>query len=253
MGDANVVTQQPTERDQSPAWGAQQPAWGRRRCRVQRQTGCGGDHLVLQCGRLRELSSNDLRKALEARGLCMFCLKHPADLECFDQGGRTKPACVQPGCRGEHAAGVHELLRGAGASVNLVAGEDHEVEEDEEWYVNVIRAEQGEDDWQESDDSWLELEGGESEEEAGDYCPSACLRKNDSGLEDELEYFHDVMPPPEEGRPRRIGGGLQSHRGRNPRRRTRKRTSTSAACSRASPIVRTTQNQTSRKSKQQRP
>jgi hypothetical protein len=30
------------------------------------------------------------------------------------------------------------------------------------------------------------------------YCISACLRKDDSGLEDELEYFHDVTPPPEE-------------------------------------------------------
>jgi hypothetical protein len=43
----------------------------------------------------------------------------------------------------------------------------------------------------------LDLDGGESEEEAGVYCISACMRKDDSGLEDELEYFHDVTPPPE--------------------------------------------------------
>jgi hypothetical protein len=71
--------------------------------------------------------------------------------------------------------------------------------EDEEWYVHVIRAEQREGVWQEFDDSWLELDGEESEEEARDYCPSACLRKDDSGLEDELEYFHNVTPPPETG------------------------------------------------------
>ncbi len=30
------------------------------------------------------------------------------------------------------------------------------------------------------------------------YCISACLRKDDFGLEDELGYFHDIMPAPEE-------------------------------------------------------
>jgi hypothetical protein len=196
VGAANVVTQQPTERAWSSAWGAQQPAGGCRRCRVQRHTGCGGDNMALYCSRLRELGLSNRRKALEASRLCMSCLKHPADLECFDQGGHAKPACVQPGCKGEHAATVHDLLGGAGASVNLVAEEDHEAEEDEEWYVNIIRAEQEEDDWRGLDDLWLELDGGESEEEAGDYCPRACLRKNDSRLEDELEYFNDVTPPP---------------------------------------------------------
>jgi hypothetical protein len=48
---------------------------------------------------------------------------------------------------------VHELLGGAGTSINLVAGEDHEMEEDEEWYINVVRVEQGEDDWQELDEN----------------------------------------------------------------------------------------------------
>jgi hypothetical protein len=153
---------------------------------------------VLQCGRLWELSLSERRRTLEARRLCMFCLRHPADSECFDQGGRTKPACVQPGCGGRHAVGVHELLGGVNVSVNLVTGEDHEMEEDVGWYVNIARVKQEEDDWQELDDSWLELDKGESGEEAGVYCPSVCLRKDDSGLEEKLEYFHDVEPPPEE-------------------------------------------------------
>jgi hypothetical protein len=128
----------------------------------------------------------------------MFCLRHPADAECFDQGGRTKPACVQPGCKGRHVVGVLELLGGVDVSVNLVAEEGHGVEEDEDLYVNIARIGQEEDGWQEPDDSWLELDEGESEEEAGVYCISTCLRKDDSGLEDELEYFHDVTPLPEE-------------------------------------------------------
>jgi hypothetical protein len=93
---------------------------------------------------------------------------------------------------------VHELLGGVDASVNLVAEEGHGVEEDEDLYVNIARVEQEEHDLQELDDSGMELDGGESEEEAGMYCLSACLRKDDSGLEEELEYFHDVTPPPEE-------------------------------------------------------
>jgi hypothetical protein len=84
------------------------------------------------------------------------------------------------------------------ASVNLVAEEDHEMEEDEDLYVHIARIRQEENDWQEPNDSWLELDGGESEEEAGVYCISAFLRKDDSGLEDELEYFHDMTSPPEE-------------------------------------------------------
>ncbi len=76
-----------------------------KRCRVQQQTGCGGDHLALRCSRLRELSLNERRRALEASGLCMYCLRHPAKLECYGQGGPTKPECPQPECGGKHAAG----------------------------------------------------------------------------------------------------------------------------------------------------
>jgi hypothetical protein len=175
VGATNVVTQQ-------PAWGTQPTAWGHRKCRVQQRTGCGGDHLVLHCGKLRELSLNERRKALEASGLCMFCLRHPAEAECYDQGGCTKPACMQSGCKGRHAVGVHELLGGEDASVNLIAEEGYGVEEDENLYVNIVRVEQKENDWQELDVSRMELDGGESEEEAEVYCLSACLRKDDSRL-----------------------------------------------------------------------
>jgi hypothetical protein len=195
VGAANVVTQQPPDGAQSPAWEA--PAWAGRRCRVRWQTGCEGDHLVLQCSRLRELSLNERRKVLEASGLCMYCLRHSAELECYGQGGPTKPECLQPECGGRHTTGAHELLGKVDASVNLIAGDDYESDEDEEWYVNIIRVEEEGESQQEFNDSWLELDGEESEEEAGGYCPSACMRKDDSGLEEELEYFRDVSPPPE--------------------------------------------------------
>ncbi len=120
------------------------------------------------------------------------------------------------------------MLGGTDASVNLVAEGDLEAEEDEDLYVNVARIRQEEDDWQEPDDLWLELEEGESEEEAGVYCVSACMRKDDSRLENELDYFHDITPPPQ--RRRRLwktGGGLRSCEDHLQRRRTRRITSTS--------------------------
>jgi hypothetical protein len=118
VGAANVVTQQPTGRAQSPDW------WpvGGRRCQVQPRTGCEGDHMVLYCSKLRELGLSDRRKALEASGLCMYFLKHPAKLECLGQGSHTKPACAQPGCEGKHTVKVHKLLGEPGASVNFVGG-----------------------------------------------------------------------------------------------------------------------------------
>jgi hypothetical protein len=184
VGTANVVTQQ--------------PAWRHKQCRVQEQTGCEGDHLVLRCSKLQELSICDRKKVLEASLLCMFCLRHPANAECFDQGGRSKPACVQRGCKGKHAAGVHDLLGGVESSVNL-ASEEGDEEDEGDLYVNVARIGQEEDDWQEPDDSWLDLDGGESEDEGRLYCISAFTRKGDSGLEEELEYFSNITPNEDKG------------------------------------------------------
>jgi hypothetical protein len=59
--------------------------------------------------------------------------------------------------------------------------EDEMEGEEEVMFVNTV---QREDDWQEPDDSWLELDGEESGEEAGVYCISACLREDDPGLRD---------------------------------------------------------------------
>jgi hypothetical protein len=92
----------------------------------------------------------------------------------------------------KHAAGVHELLGGADSSVNLVAEEDDEDEDEDDEdlyeYINMARGGQEEDDWREPDDSWLDLDGGESDKEAGVYCISACMRKDDSGLEDDHTF-----------------------------------------------------------------
>jgi hypothetical protein len=69
------------------------------------------------------------------------------------------------------------------------------MEEDEaDLYVNVATAGQEDDDWQEPDDSWLELDGGESKDNRGVYCVNAFMGGEDSGLEEEFEYCPGVSP-----------------------------------------------------------
>jgi hypothetical protein len=97
--------------------------------------------MVLQCTRLQKLDLNERRRVLEESGLCMYCLRHAAELECYGPGGPSKPQCQRLGCGGEHSTGAQALLGEVDASVNLVAEEDGDPEEDEEWWVNTVRVE----------------------------------------------------------------------------------------------------------------
>ncbi len=65
--------------------------------------------------------------------------------------------------------------------------------EEEVMVGNTVQQE--EDNWQEPDDSWLELDREESGEEAGVYCIGLCLREDDPGPEGKMEHPHDVTPP----------------------------------------------------------
>ncbi len=138
---------------------------GFRRCRVQDFTGCSGSHLASYCSKLRGLSLDIKRRALAASRLCLFCLRHPVNIDCYYKGSPSKPTCSSPGCEGEHAASVHEVLVGASTSVSLVTNEEGECED--EMYVNIERAGDEEDKLQDPDNSWLELEAGENEDNGG--------------------------------------------------------------------------------------
>jgi hypothetical protein len=83
---------------------------------------------MLQCDKLLSLGLAERRDALKRSGLCMFCLKHSADLECYGKGGLSKPKCTHPGCDGEHTPGVHMLMGEDNAGVNLLAGGEDESE-----------------------------------------------------------------------------------------------------------------------------
>jgi hypothetical protein len=79
---------------------------------------------------------------------------------------------------------VHRLLGENGASVNLVAEGEYESEEDEEWWVGTVRIEEEEE--EEEEETMEEIDESESERETP-YGTSTFMRKDDSGLEDELE------------------------------------------------------------------
>jgi hypothetical protein len=74
----------------------------------------------------------DRKSTLEKSGLCMFCLKHAADLECYGKGGLSKPRCTLPGCDGEHTPDVHVLMGEESAGVNITTGDGGKEEDEDE-------------------------------------------------------------------------------------------------------------------------
>jgi hypothetical protein len=105
-GAVNVIERGETPRPLSPQWDLS----FRRKCRARNLIGCDGNHMMLQCEKLLGLGLAERRDALEKSGLCMFCLKHSADLECYGKGGLSKPRCTRTGCDGEHTPNVHMLM-----------------------------------------------------------------------------------------------------------------------------------------------
>ncbi len=127
------------------------------------------------------------REVLEKSGLCMFCLKHAAELECYGQGGLSKPRCTQAGCDGEHTPGVHKLMGEESVGVNLIAEDESELEEDEdedeEWWVGTIAMVEVQGQEEEALDEVIE-----SEPEGETHLAAM---QSDSRLEEEPEYPPD--------------------------------------------------------------
>ncbi len=144
---------------------------------------------MLQCSKLLGMKLSERKEVLEKSGLCLFCLKHAAELECYGRGGLSKPKCTQAGCDGEHTPSVHELMGEESVGVNLFAEDEYESEEDEEWWVGTVRMEEVR---EEEEETLEEIDESEPEREA-QYITSIFTRKDDSGLEDELEYLWDAQ------------------------------------------------------------
>jgi hypothetical protein len=118
----NTIEQRETPRSPSPQWSLS----FKKKCRARNMIGCDGNHVMLQCEKLLGLGLAERREVLEKSGLCTFCLKHSAELECYGRGGLSKPRCTRPGCDGEHTPGAHMLMGRSDAEVNLVAGDEDE-------------------------------------------------------------------------------------------------------------------------------
>ncbi len=67
---------------------------------------------MIQCDKLLALGLAERRDVLEKSGLCMFCLKHSAEFDCYGRGGLSKPRCTRDGCDGEHTPNLHLLMSG---------------------------------------------------------------------------------------------------------------------------------------------
>ncbi len=182
-GAVNVVEQKAPSRSHSPSWDV---SFGRK-CRARNLIGCDGDHVMLQCGKLMSLGLGERREVLEKSGLCTFCLKHAAELECYGRGGMSKPRCTQTGCDGEHTPSVHKLKGEESVSVNLVAEDESELGEDEDedegWWVGTVGAMEMQDQEEETLDETIE-----SEPEEGIHCTGV---QSGSRLEEEPKYPSD--------------------------------------------------------------
>jgi hypothetical protein len=87
------------------------------------------------------------KEVVEKSGLCTFCLRHGADVECYAKGGLSKPRCERLGCDGEHVTGLHALLGEADAAVNLVAGDNGGVADIHEGEYNYLNEWAEENSW----------------------------------------------------------------------------------------------------------
>jgi hypothetical protein len=149
-GAVNVVEREEASRPTSPQWDLS----FRRKCRARNLIGCDGNHLMLQCEKLLSLGLADRKDVLERSGLCTFCLKHSAELECYGKGGLSKPRCTRIGCDGEHTPNVHMLLGEDNAGVNLIAGDEDREETEDEYEVKDEHKVEGEYEWEYEDGGW---------------------------------------------------------------------------------------------------
>ncbi len=74
--------------------------------------------MMLQCEKLLGLGLAERRDTLEKSGLCMFCLKHSAELECYGKGGLSKPRYTCTGWGAYPNPGTH--APGATGSTHLM-------------------------------------------------------------------------------------------------------------------------------------
>jgi hypothetical protein len=95
-GAVNVVEQEVPSRPYSPSWDV---SFGRR-CRARNLNGCDGDHVLLRCDKLMNMTAGERREVLEKSGLCLFCLKHARSWSAMDKEAYPSPGAHKLGVTG---------------------------------------------------------------------------------------------------------------------------------------------------------
>jgi hypothetical protein len=156
-GAVNTIEQQEGSRPPSPHWNFS----FRKKCRARNLIGCDGNHVILKCEKLHGMKLAERKEVVEKSGLCTFCLRHGADVECYAKGGLSKPRCERLGCDGEHVTGLHTLLGEADAAVNLVAGDEGGVIDAPEGEYNCQDEWAGDGSWNDDFEATGRMEGSE--------------------------------------------------------------------------------------------
>jgi hypothetical protein len=92
-GAVNMIKQKTIPRSHSPSWDV---SFGRK-CRARYLIGCDGDHVLLQCTKLLGLELSKRKELLKKSGLCLYCLKHAAEVEFYIWAGEFLEAVVHAG------------------------------------------------------------------------------------------------------------------------------------------------------------
>jgi hypothetical protein len=149
------------------------------------------------------MGERERERIIEDNRLCAFCLLHDRAMVCGAKERKDRPVCSVPECKGRHIMRLHKFLKDMyweRSRVHLVQGDDGweepkgawvvgEVEEeDETMLVNTVQQEESS--WRESDNSWLELNGGDA---GGVYCIRACHGEGGHVPGAEAEQPHEPL------------------------------------------------------------
>jgi hypothetical protein len=121
-----------------------------KKCKFADVLNCTGLHPPWRCGAFGDKKPEDQTRIIKDNKLCPFCLLHDESEVCYSKVNKTKPACEEMECRGQHIQWLHELLKGVTEIKMEIKGE-----------VNVVQGQEG---WRTPDEAWMEDREEEEEE-----------------------------------------------------------------------------------------
>jgi hypothetical protein len=117
-----------------------------RECKFAEALNCTGLHPSWRCGAFEDKKPEERARFVKDSKLCPYCLLHNESEVCYSKVNKTKPACEDPGCGGQHILWLPGLLK----DTVKVEGK-----------VNVVQGKEG---WRTPDEAWIQDEREEEEE-----------------------------------------------------------------------------------------